>query len=212
MKSIKVVLQPSEAHTPPIQFVLSPGKEVLVGRLKTCHISLPVPTISNLHISILADGAGVVSVTDHSSNGVLINGVRLTKRVSRQISVDDVITLVRKSKSRAAIEYRLASLEVTAVAAHGPSPIGKRSRGDETETIPAAISRSRGVVIGRKCTDDYELGRKLGDGAFAIVYESRCKRTGSSASLSSVHFCHDQHTKQFRSYSRRERRCHQSYR
>ena len=80
-------LEPGSSHSPsPLNLLLTPGVEVLVGRLNTCHVQLAIPTISSIHLSVLTDATSMMTVTDHSTNGVFINGIRLHKRQPHVIS------------------------------------------------------------------------------------------------------------------------------
>jgi len=66
------------------------GERFVVGRLKTCDISLPDANVSREHAAFEPDGPGWAVVDLGSTNGTVVNG----RRVARQTLTDgDVVTV-----------------------------------------------------------------------------------------------------------------------
>jgi hypothetical protein len=117
-------------------------------------------------------------VTDHSSNGVWIDGAKLTRRQPVLVSPGSVIGLVRSRECRVA--YRFLSASPVDTTVDPPPPTPKRRRSGSTSSSPSAIIASRSVE------DDYELGKELGRGGYAVVFAAHRRSTGKKVAIKRI--------------------------
>lgn len=74
-------------------FSLRPGETLSIGRYHFPENTPGRDTISRNHFTLTLTGEGAVVVTDTSTNGTSINGVRLTRNVPQQFSLPVTLTL-----------------------------------------------------------------------------------------------------------------------
>jgi predicted component of type VI protein secretion system len=68
--------------------------EVRVGRSPLCELQIPLPTISNHHLTILREGARYLVREEGSTNGARLNGAPLAARAAAPLQTHDQITIL----------------------------------------------------------------------------------------------------------------------
>jgi adenylate cyclase len=111
-------------------FEIHEGATLIVGRAGTCDLPVIDPTVSRRHAELACEG-GTVLVRDlDSSNGTLVNGVRVSEA---RLSVGDVVVF-------GSVPFRLA-----AVGRAGTTSVSDPGSAAATPTEGTAILRERGV-------------------------------------------------------------------
>lgn len=75
-------------------------KTISIGRDESCDIVIIDKTnvVSRRHAVIIIDNAGKMTITDYSSNGTYINGIRMSENVAVPITRKDTISLAHASE------------------------------------------------------------------------------------------------------------------
>jgi pSer/pThr/pTyr-binding forkhead associated (FHA) protein len=89
---------------------------VVIGRGKSCEVQLPDPSVSPRHASIRREGGRTLVMDEGSTNGTLVDGVKLPPHTPRAVSDGDLIRV-----GRVWLELRLGSVAVTLPGSASPA-------------------------------------------------------------------------------------------
>nr|XP_035937294.1 E3 ubiquitin-protein ligase CHFR isoform X3 [Halichoerus grypus] len=177
--------QPGEAEQPPQQqpwgrllrlgagegepHVLLRKREWTIGRRRGCDLSFPGnKLVSGDHCKIIVDEkSGQVSLEDTSTNGTVINKLKVVKKQTCPLQTGDVIYLVyRKNEPEHNVAYLYESLNEkqgitqdsfgSRDAGISPKECGPSVAGDEIPTFPSALPDREGASFSMSESQDQE--------------------------------------------------------
>ncbi|XP_021547943.1 E3 ubiquitin-protein ligase CHFR isoform X5 [Neomonachus schauinslandi] len=210
--------QPGEAERPPQQqpwgrlvrlgagegepHVLLRRREWTIGRRRGCDLSFPGnKLVSGDHCKIIVDEkSGQVSLEDTSTNGTVINKLKVVKKQTCPLQTGDVIYLVyRKNEPEHNVAYLYESLNEkqgitqdsfgSRDAGISPKECGPSVAGDEIPTFPSALPDREGASFSMSESRDQEdlepiRKRMKGDGepdlTLQLLVADQCGDTHST--------------------------------
>jgi pSer/pThr/pTyr-binding forkhead associated (FHA) protein len=89
---------------------------VVIGRSKSCEVQLPDPSVSSRHASIRRDRGRTLVMDEGSTNGTLVDGVKLPPHTPRPVSDGEIIRV-----GRVWLELRLGSVAVSLPGSASPA-------------------------------------------------------------------------------------------
>ncbi|KAI9209519.1 uncharacterized protein BJ171DRAFT_484202 [Polychytrium aggregatum] len=93
--------------------LLSQG-EYTIGRSAECSTQIRNQRVSSIHCRIAASDSGPVTITDSSSNGTFVNGVKLGKGKSCELKAGDTVSLAKDAQSKPLAELPVFTLTAQA--------------------------------------------------------------------------------------------------
>lgn len=137
---------------------------IVLGRGKSCEVSLPDPSVSHRHASIRQRGTDYVIIDEGSSNGTFVGQVRLSPHAPRVLKTGDLLRLgriwleIRVEQARVTEAQRQLTREIaldlvaSALAQDGEDAAGACVRvesGADPELRLIVAERQRPYIIGR---------------------------------------------------------------
>ncbi len=89
---------------------------VVIGRSTSCEVQLPDPSVSSRHASIRRDGGRTLIMDEGSTNGTLVEGIKLPPHTPRAVSDGEIVRI-----GRVWLELRLGSVAVSLPGSASPA-------------------------------------------------------------------------------------------